>query len=381
MKKIMFLQIKGKSFGGIWLVNKTLANKFLELGYDVQVCSVRDNHPGNYEKTEFKQLAINPTDEWEIVHRRDVINALKKGPTHCCKTFIQYIKDNKKLHNDYKKMKKYITEENPDYIIASHYGTLPGIPKDFLKKTVHVQHSSFELVKSDKANFKTLKKYNNSLNSLVWLSKSACNIAEKTGFINNKYIYNPARITCENISDVVNNKCFIVLSRFAPEKRIDLMIKLVDDVFKNEKFSDWQFCLYGDGKLSKTSLDIIEKSNQIFLKGVVSNPKEPLLKSSCSLNTSIYEGFPLSFIESITCGVPIISFNYGESASEILDDGNNGFIIPQNDVDKFKEKLEVIMSDNELLKKMSLNSKKNSLKYEVDSVVNEWLKIFENIDK
>ena len=60
MKKIMFLQIKGKSFGGIWLVNKTLSQEFYKRGYDVQVCSIRDNHPGDYEETVFKQHTINP---------------------------------------------------------------------------------------------------------------------------------------------------------------------------------------------------------------------------------------------------------------------------------------------------------------------------------
>lgn len=380
MKKIIFLQIKGKSFGGIWLVNKTLANEFIK-NYNVEVCSIRDNHSKAYEETSFKQYTINPKDEWPVIHRRDVLNALKKGIKPFINGLKQYIYDYITLKRDYKNMRQHIKKVNPDYIIASHYQTLPGIPKEYLKRTVHVQHSTFSFIKQDKKNIKILKKYNSKIFALIWLCVSTYNLALKYGFERNKYIYNPARITCQGIPDVTNNKRFIVLSRFAPEKRIDLMVEMVNDVFQDSKYKDWSFYLFGQGTLSEKTTKIIENSNQIFNKGVTNDVKKELLLSSCSLNTSTIEGFPMSLIESFTCGVPAIIFDYGESANEIIKDNYNGFVVSQDDIDTFKEKLKLIMDNPSLLSRLSKNAKEYSKKFYLTNIIVDWENLFDEIDK
>ena len=380
MKKIMFLQIKGKSFGGIWLVNKTLGEAFTKKGYDVQVCSIRDNHPGNFDETSFKQYTINTIDEWPFIHRRDVLASLSSGLGKFLKTLKQYLKDYIGLKKDYRKMRKYINLEKPDYIIASHYQTLSGIPKKFLKRTVHVQHSSFDAMQMDNKNVKVLKKYDNKIFALLWLSFSTYKLSENFGFIHNKCIYNPARISCDENPDVLKNKRIIVLSRYAPEKRIDLMVKMVNEIFQDPKYEDWSFYMFGQGDLSSDTKKIINSSKQIFESGVTSDVQKELIKSSVSLNTSLFEGFPMSLIESFVCGIPAVIFDYGESAREIIHDGYNGFVVKQNDIEKFKEKLKEVLDNPELLMKMSLNSKEYAQKFKVDNIVSDWEKLFMEID-
>lgn len=377
MKKILFLQIKGNSLGGVWFVNKALGEEFIKRGYHAEVLAIRNNHPGiEINDTSLKINVINKNDLWEIVHRRDV---LKSGFKNFSKVLGQYFEDKRKLNNDYLKMKDFIVNYKPDYIIASHYQTLFGVPDEYLSKVIFVQHSSFEYLTADKYAIKVLKKYNNKIFKMCWLCKSSMDKAKEFGFKKNTYIYNPNKFITSEQADVINNKKIVVITRIHPEKRIDLMISMVNDVFMNNKFRDWKFEIYGTGIFNEESNRILNDSKQIEFKGLTDNPKKILLESSLTLNTSIYEGFSLSIIEGYTCGLPVISFNFGESAYEEIKDGKTGFVVKQGDIDNFKLRLIKLLSSPKLLKKMSDNAKTFSSKFEITKVVDEWEKLFEKM--
>ena len=108
---------------------------------------------------------------------------------------------------------------------------------------------------------------------------------------------------------------------------------------------------------------------------------EILLKSSLTLNTSVYEGFSLSIIEGYTCGLPVISFNFGETVYEEIKDGKTGFVINQGDIENFKIKLIKLLSSPNLLKEMSDNAKNFSKQFEVSKVADKWEELFKHMEE
>ena len=375
MKKVLFLQIKGNALGGIWSVNQALGEEFIKRGYQAEVLAIRNNHHGiEINDTPLKITTINSNDLWEIPHRRDIINALYK------KEFFDILKKalkgKKKLKQDFSKMKTFINQYKPDYIIASHYQTLFGIPKRYLSRTIFVQHSSFDYLLKDNNNIKTLKKFNKNLFKLCWLSKSTMERAIEFGYKKNTYIYNPNKFSTKKTADVCQNKKIVVITRIHKEKQIDLMIKIVNDVFQNQKYQDWSFEIYGTGTFNEESKQILNDSSQIFYKGLTSNPMEVLLTSSLTLNTSLYEGFPLSVIEGFTCGVPVIAFNFGESAHEEIINDYNGYVIEDSDINKFKEKLEYVLDNPSKLQELSKNAKEFSQQFTVEVIADKWELLF-----
>ncbi|MBR3362412.1 MAG: glycosyltransferase [Bacilli bacterium] len=382
MKKIMFLQINSHSFGGIWEVNHTLGEEFIKRGYLVSMLAIRQNHPGIKEKvsSKFKINTINKIVDWKILRKKEVINSIKKGPSCFIRTFIKYFGDKKKLKEDYLKMKKFIIKENPDFIIASHYQTLPGIPKKFLSKTIHVQHSSFKFADTDKVNIRVLKKYNDKVFCLMWLCNSIMNNAIKRGFLKNRYIYNPLKFRVEKKANVCKNKKIVVITRISSEKRIDLMVEIVNNIFSDEKFKDWSFEIYGNGEFNEASKKIISNSTQIFYNGVTDNPKEVLMNSSINLNTSIFEGFSLSIIEASACGLPTIAFDFGDAAYEQIINDSTGYIVENDDVLEFQNKLKYLMSDMDKLEELSLNNFEFAHKFYIKEIADEWEKLFKEIE-
>ena len=376
MKKILFLQIKGNSLGGVWFVNKTLGEEFIKRGYHVEVLAIRNNHPGlDITDTPLKITTINEQDKWGIVHRRDIFYSLKKG--NFIKILKNYFKDDKKLKEDYRKMQEFINEYNPDYIISSHYQTLFGVPGKYLSKVIFVQHSSFDYLLKDRFCVKTLRKLNDKLFKLCWLSKSSMNKALEFGFKKNTYIYNPNKFMSSEVADVSKNKKIVVVTRINAKKRIYLMIEMVNEVLK--EFPEWTFEIYGTGTFNEKSQKILDSSKQIFYKGLTNNSKEVLLKGSLSLNTSIYEGFSLSIIESFSTGLPVIAFDFGEAAHEQIIDDYNGYIIEKDNTEMFKKKLKELLQDKIKLEQMSRNAKEFSKQFEVSKVAFEWEKLFKEI--
>ena len=66
MRKVLFLQNNGKSFGGVWQVNRLLGENLIEKGYDVTICAIRNNKNNLIIEHDprLKTMTINEDDEW-----------------------------------------------------------------------------------------------------------------------------------------------------------------------------------------------------------------------------------------------------------------------------------------------------------------------------
>lgn len=381
-KKVLFLQIKGNSCGGVWFVNKTVGEELIKNNYDVEIMSIRDTHNDiNLEHDKrLKVSIINKIDDWEIVHFTDIKSAIKS-----CK-FITSIKllfkkiiDNYKLNKDYRKLKKYIRINNFDYIIATHYQLLDAIPKDFYDRTFYEHHTSFDISYKNKYIKKYFDKYNGKVR-YIWLSKTACEAAIAKGYTKSIYLYNPVRFTTDKRADVTKNKKLITLSRISSEKRIDLMIKIVDDILKEKKYDGWTLEIYGDGPLKTQIINMNYDSNKIKFMGNTNNVSDVLLSSSINLNTSSFEGFAMAILEASVCGVPTVSFNFGESVVEEIIQNKTGFYVEQDNIEDYKIKLKLLMDNNELLEKMSINCKENVKSFYKENIIKLWINLFEEIE-
>lgn len=381
MKKVLFLQNIGKSYGGVWQVNKMVGEELIKRGYDVSIVSIRNNQ--NNIKLEYDNkmnvFTINEKDSWETYSGTEIINDLKKNNYKLAikkiKARIEYIISIKK---DVIKLKSYINSSQPDYIVTSQYQLLDMIPKKYLSRTINEQHSSYADAAAHKVTLKTLKKYNGNV-KFLWLTKNTMEKAQKDGFTNSTYIYNATRIRTDKIADVTKNKKLITIARFCSVKRLDMMIDMVEEIFKDKKFNDWVFEMYGDGEERRYLEKLIDNKEQIRIMGMTSEPKKELLDASINLNTSLFEGFSLSILEANECGVPTVTFNFGESVVEEILNEKTGIIAV--DRKEYIFKLKELMVDKNKLKEFSLNCKEFSENFHIEKIIEDWIELFNEIDK
>ena len=377
--KIVFIQNKGGNYGGVWQVNKMVGEALINKGYEVSVVSIRDDHFGlNLEHDpRLNVVTINEKDIWHTYYGSDFKDSLKKLKLITLfKQVFHRIRNIKRLKNDKKNLTKYLDEYKPDYLVVSQYQVLDLIDNKYLPITFMHQHASFMDTLSVNANVETFFKYNDKIKGFIWLTKNTMAKAIEKGFKNNHYIYNAVRFNCDKVSDVINNKKLVSISRLSSDKRIDLMILMVEEVFKDPKYQDWSLEIYGDGE-EYDNLSKIITSPQVKLMGSTDKPMDVMLSSSINLNTSTYEGFCLTIIEGYECGVPSISFNSGEQIEEVIIDHKTGFIA--KDREDYINKLKELMDNSDLLKEMGLNSKEYNKNFQIDKIVNDWDKLFHDV--
>lgn len=378
MKKVVILQSIGNLLGGVWFVNHSLAVALIEQGYAVTILNIRtqkDTKPLMYD-SRITQITINTQDAWEIPPYCVAVEKFKSFHFLAgLRLAMDTYRKRKCLSNDFKASQAYIKKNKYDIIISSQYQTLDAIPQEYWNRTIHVQHTSFQQSFAHKGTRSVLKKYNGRI-QFVWLTKASQKDAEAHGFQNCHTIYNPLRFPCIDEVAGIKNKTLITVTRFSEEKRIDRMIHIVKEVFQNREFDDWKLLIYGEGELKKTLKDLASECKQIQFMGRTDDPKSVLSPASIYLCTSSYEGFPLGILEANACGVPAVSFCFGESAEEVIHQGLTGLIVEQDQEAAYSKALTSLMLDSNRRENMSVNALKFAHTFQAENIIAQWIDLF-----
>ena len=164
----------------------------------------------------------------------------------------------------------------------------------------------------------------------------------------------------------------ISVARLAPQKNQKMMIEAFAKVA--DEFPDWQLVIFGEGPL-RSSLELLVKSLQldgrVLLPGRTEHVIEELRKSKFFCLSSDYEGMSNSMLEAVCVGLPVISTKVSGS-EDLVNDGVDGFLIDMNDVDGMAEAMGKVMSDGQLMNKMSQINKKKAGLYQLEKITVLW---------
>ncbi|MNG34728.1 UDP-D-galactose:(glucosyl)lipopolysaccharide-1,6-D-galactosyltransferase [compost metagenome] len=81
----------------------------------------------------------------------------------------------------------------------------------------------------------------------------------------------------------------------------------------------------------------------------------------------------------MTSGVPCIAYDCPSGPGAIIEEGINGFLIEDENVDSFVQKLELLIEDDDLRILMGVNAQKSVKKYEIDTIMKSWDGLFRHL--
>ena len=99
------------------------------------------------------------------------------------------------------------------------------------------------------------------------------------------------------------------------------------------------------------------------------------LKSDIFVLTSKSESFSLVLCEAMNYGIPCVAFDVDVGPREIIQNGKNGFLIEDRNIDLMIKKIDGLLSNNDIRKKMGIDAKKKASQYYPDKILGKWVYI------
>lgn len=305
------------------------------------------------------------------------------------KKFVGYLKRRKK-HK--KRLAELLKRERPDVLDCFYPGECSFVPalKDGSKKVMELHQSKlfhFQYNRSglmglaDKVRARMDEKLVRKFDSFVVLTQEDRQMwGEMPGIV---VIPNAAYFIAERYSDLCS-KQVVAVGRMDYQKGYDRLIKAWEIVSHNPMFDDWNLAIYGQGEWKEMLEEMITERNlnsRISLNPPTNNIGKVYSESSMLVMSSNYEGFPMVMIEAMASGLPVVSFDFKCGPKDIIDNGENGFLVSNGDIDSLAETMMKLMADDELRKEMGEQAKKVVERYSEQKVMDKWVSLFENLVK
>ena len=281
------------------------------------------------------------------------------------------------------RLRRRIIDINPDVIVCTTADDINSIVRAKGKIPLVVESHSIYLRTIEYGKYWLLKKYRkfifikslSNANSLVSLTEAD---AVEWRKVHPKVIVIPNFLFLTgNEKSLLKNKSVIWVGRLDYQKDPLTVILIWSKIRQHN--TDWILNIYGEGELENEVKKFAEEVGGI----VVHKPTDKIWKcyveSSMLLSTSLFEPFGLVIIEAMSCGLPVVAFDCPYGPSAIISDGINGYLVSQDNIDGYVDKVCMLMGDIYKRQMMGEAGRISICRYAPSAIMPQWKALFDEL--
>jgi glycosyltransferase involved in cell wall biosynthesis len=133
--------------------------------------------------------------------------------------------------------------------------------------------------------------------------------------------------------------------------------------------------ILGRGELEKDLRAIAKESgisDRVQFLGFQTNHIQYISRADLFVLSSIWEAMPMVVAETMAVGTPIVAFDCPSGPREMLDDGECGFLVPDQDVGRLAEAIEYALDNVEESKMRALKAREKVEKFDVAVITRKY---------
>ncbi|MER7112297.1 glycosyltransferase family 4 protein [Streptomyces sp. NPDC000229] len=165
--------------------------------------------------------------------------------------------------------------------------------------------------------------------------------------------------------------------RLASEKQYHVLIEAFAEVVAQRPEWTLRICGWGNQKdRLRKKIDQLGLYNSVHLMGPRSPIEPEWVKGAIAVSTSRHESFGMTLVEAMRCGLPVVSTDCDYGPREIIEDGEDGFLVPVGDVDAIAAALLRLIDDPQLRRRMGAAALANARRFDPGPVAKQYEELF-----
>ncbi|NRD24571.1 glycosyltransferase [Winogradskyella litoriviva] len=108
------------------------------------------------------------------------------------------------------------------------------------------------------------------------------------------------------------------------------------------------------------------------------NPFCFITSSKFTILSSNYEGFPMTVLESLACGIPVVSVEYKNFEDGVIKHEYNGLMVENHNPEALAKALNRFINDEKLYLRCKTNAKKSVASFSVENISKQWQTLIDN---
>lgn len=277
---------------------------------------------------------------------------------------------------------------SPDIIHAHTLGLDSGIGA-YLKKRlgcplVVTTHGSDTSVPFERGHLDFLRSYCNQADAVVAVSSvlrkklQICNTQAPICVILNGFNLEPLPV---DISKTLGS--LVQVGNLIEQKRTDITIRALADIY--QRYPATTLTIIGQGQ-ERSKLEMLCQklgvADTVHFLGQIPNYKvlQEMAKSQFFVMPSVREGFGIVYLEAMAAGCITIGTE-GEGIADLIVNGQNGFLVPPDDVESIVEVITRCLEEQELSMQIAEHGRRDALLLTWEKNAKSYSRLFESLLK